>query len=64
MLRGVAAEAIWLLEHDPVITTGRRPVSGLPKQKIEVIRTVKVASHRWYTLKQEVPLVTSMHLTG
>lgn len=26
ILRGEAAEAVWLLEHDPVITTGRRSV--------------------------------------
>lgn len=30
ILAGSAPEAIWLLEHDPVITTGRRAVDDLP----------------------------------
>lgn len=30
ILVGEAPEAIWLLEHDPVITTGRRAVDDLP----------------------------------
>jgi len=30
IIAGNAEEAIWLLEHDAVITTGRRPVDGLP----------------------------------
>ena len=30
ILAGEAEEAIWLLEHDPVITVGRRPAPGTP----------------------------------
>lgn len=29
VIEGTASEVLWLLEHDPVITTGRRPVEGL-----------------------------------
>lgn len=36
ILRGEAREAIWLLEHDPVITTGIRPVSGLDAGKMGI----------------------------
>jgi lipoyl(octanoyl) transferase len=30
LIRGDGPEALWLLEHDPVITTGRRTVPDLP----------------------------------
>ena len=30
ILAGEAEEAIWLLEHDPVVTVGRRPAPGTP----------------------------------
>lgn len=30
VLAGEAAEALWALEHDPVVTTGRRAAAGLP----------------------------------
>lgn len=30
VIAGTEAEVLWLLEHDSVITTGRRPVSDLP----------------------------------
>lgn len=30
LIAGKAKEALWLLEHDPVITTGRREVADLP----------------------------------
>ena len=29
VIDGTSPETLWLLEHDPVITTGRRPVPGL-----------------------------------
>jgi lipoyl(octanoyl) transferase len=38
VIAGHAPEAFWLLTHDPVITTGRRPVQGLP-HGIDVVRT-------------------------
>ena len=38
VIEGRAPEAFWLLTHDPVITTGRRSVSTLPRD-IEVVRT-------------------------
>src|SRR5688572_860299 len=34
VLRGEAPEAIWLLEHDPVVTTGRRTVQDLDPRRI------------------------------
>jgi lipoyl(octanoyl) transferase len=45
VIEGTAPEVIWLLEHEPVITTGRRPVAGLPsadaleKRGLAVVRT-------------------------
>ena len=38
VIEGRAPEAFWLLTHDPVITTGRRPVADLPTH-LEVVRT-------------------------
>lgn len=32
VIRGEAPEALWALEHDPVITTGRRDVGDLPAE--------------------------------
>ena len=32
IVEGRAHEALWALEHDPVITTGRRPPAGLPDE--------------------------------
>lgn len=44
VIAGVAPEAIWLLEHDPVITTGLRAVEDLPAP--EVLRARGIAFHR------------------
>lgn len=33
VIEGTADEVLWLLEHDPVITTGRRPVPDLPSHE-------------------------------
>ena len=30
VIEGSSAETLWLLEHEPTITTGRRPVANLP----------------------------------
>lgn len=38
VIAGHAPEAFWLLTHDPVITTGRRVVAGLPAD-LDVVRT-------------------------
>lgn len=32
LMAGQASEALWALEHDPVITTGRRAAAGLPDE--------------------------------
>lgn len=32
VIDGSGSETIWLLEHDPTITTGRRPVADLPAE--------------------------------
>ena len=34
VIQGAASEVIWLLEHDSVITTGRRSVEGLPSKAV------------------------------
>ncbi|MBW2256063.1 MAG: lipoyl(octanoyl) transferase LipB [Deltaproteobacteria bacterium] len=34
VIEGEAAEAFWLLEHDPVVTTGRRVVPNLPPEAV------------------------------
>jgi lipoyl(octanoyl) transferase len=41
IVAGQAREALWLLEHDPVITTGRRAVDGLDPARLgmEVVQT-------------------------
>jgi lipoyl(octanoyl) transferase len=39
ILAGKAPEALWLLEHEPVITTGRRAVEGLDHLDVPVIQT-------------------------
>lgn len=36
VLRGEADEALWLLEHDPVVTTGRRAVLDLDRDRIGI----------------------------
>ncbi len=54
VIAGVADEAIWLLEHDSVITTGRRPVDGLPTLAaqeaagIRVVRTERGGLATWH----------------
>lgn len=47
VIAGVAPEAIWLLEHDPVVTTGRRPVQGLPTH-VDVVRTERGGLATWH----------------
>ena len=45
VINGEQPEIVWLLEHDPVVTTGRRPVPGLPSkdaladQNVELYQT-------------------------
>ena len=48
MVAGRAPEALWLLEHDPVITTGRRPVEQLPDVGIDVVRTERGGLATWH----------------
>lgn len=47
VIAGHAPEAVWLLEHDPVVTTGRRPVEVLP-DGIEVVRTERGGLATWH----------------
>ena len=48
VLGGLAPEAFWLLEHDPVITTGRREVEVLPTGGIEVVHTERGGLATWH----------------
>ncbi|MFT5685089.1 MAG: lipoyl(octanoyl) transferase [Myxococcota bacterium] len=43
ILAGEAQEVIWLLEHDPVVTVGRRPAPGTPSP--ETLAAQGVAFH-------------------
>ena len=47
-MAGRAPEALWLLEHHPVITTGRRVVEELPDKGIEVVRTERGGLATWH----------------
>lgn len=47
VIAGRAPEAVWLLEHDPVITTGRRPVEDLP-DGVDVVRTERGGLATWH----------------
>jgi lipoate-protein ligase B len=40
IIAGTAPEAFWLLEHDPVITTGKRPVPDLPSAEVLASRGI------------------------
>lgn len=42
-----APEALWLLEHDPVVTTGRRAVEVLP-DNVEVVHTERGGLATWH----------------
>lgn len=44
VIEGHTPEAIWLLEHPPVITTGRRPVPDLPTES--ELKARGIALHR------------------
>lgn len=44
VIDGRQPEVLWLLEHSPVITTGRRPVPGLPSP--ETLHGLGIAFHR------------------
>ncbi|RME23065.1 MAG: lipoyl(octanoyl) transferase [Deltaproteobacteria bacterium] len=51
--RGEVDEEIWLLEHEPVVTTGRRPVDGLDVaalagRGIPVVRTERGGLATWH----------------
>jgi lipoate-protein ligase B len=45
-----APEELWLLEHDPVVTTGRRPVPDLVPERLgcEVVRTERGGLATWH----------------
>jgi lipoyl(octanoyl) transferase len=43
VIDGHKPEVLWLLEHSPVITTGRRPVPGLPSA--ETLHDLGIALH-------------------
>jgi len=53
LARGDVDEEIWLLEHDPVVTTGRRPVAGLDvdalaARGVPVVRTERGGLATWH----------------
>ena len=48
VIKAVAPEAVWLLEHDPVITTGRRQVPELSVAGLEVVRTERGGLATWH----------------
>jgi len=54
VIAGTGAELIWLLEHDSVITTGRRPVVDLPTAaelqaaQTEVVHTERGGLATWH----------------
>ena len=41
ILNGQADEVVWLLEHDPVITTGRRPADGIAGDAVLAARGIE-----------------------
>jgi lipoyl(octanoyl) transferase len=54
VIAGTAPEAFWLLEHDPVITTGRREVGDLPSEQalrargVELFHTERGGLATWH----------------
>jgi lipoate-protein ligase B len=50
VLAGTHGEELWLLEHDPVVTTGRRAVADLDPERLgcEVIRTERGGLATWH----------------
>ncbi len=48
VIAGRAPEAIWLLEHYSVVTTGRRVVEGLEGSGHEVVRTERGGLATWH----------------
>lgn len=42
VIAGQADEAVWLLEHPPVVTTGRRPAPGVPSAEALAARGVEL----------------------
>jgi lipoate-protein ligase B len=42
VIAGTEPEAIWLLEHPPVLTTGRRAVSDLPSREVLASRGIEM----------------------
>lgn len=47
VIAGVAPEVLWMLEHGPVVTTGRRPVERLPEH-VEVVHTERGGLATWH----------------
>ncbi len=54
VLEGRASEVLWALEHDPVITTGRRAAAGLPDKAalaargIDLVETERGGLATWH----------------
>jgi lipoyl(octanoyl) transferase len=42
VLAGTADEVVWLLEHPPVVTTGRRPAPGVPSETVLAAKGVEL----------------------
>lgn len=50
VIAGTAPEELWLLEHDPVVTTGRRRVEGLDPERLgcDVVATERGGLATWH----------------
>ena len=71
ILQGDASEVLWLLEHDPVITTGRRGVVDLPSTEVltelglDVVPTERGGLATWHGPGQLVGyLLCELHRLG
>ena len=72
ILEGQAPEALWALEHDPVITTGRRLPEDLPSEEallaagVTLARTERGGRATWHGPGQLViyALIDAAGLTG
>lgn len=48
VIEGRAPEALWLLEHDPVVTIGRRHAVVQPARGVEVVKTERGGLATWH----------------
>ena len=63
MLAGRAPEALWLLEHPPVVTLGRRGGTVVGDARVEVVRTERGGLATWHGPGQLVGYLV-LHVAG